>query len=214
MKMDPGHHILEMIETIRRYGLRDETILDAMASVPRHSYVDMEYTPEEMYGDHPLLIGEGQTISQPYTVAFMLSLLDLKPKHNVLEIGTGSGWNAAIIKKIVGDAGKLTSVELKKGIADRAKKRLKMNDVYVDIINKDGSYGYEKNAPYDRIIVTCASPKIFNSWKSQLKDSGIIVAPIGRDIQQMVRYEKKAKKEKTTLHGSFAFVPLLTKKID
>ena len=188
--MDYKRYIKRMNDVIRNYGLDNEVILKAMEKVLRHHFVpeDSGFDMDEIYGDHPLPIGADQTISQPYTVAFMLDLLELSPGMNVLEIGAGSGWNSALIKEIIGKNGMITTVEYVSKLAAIARKHLKKagySEKDVNVVVADGSIGYEKNAPYDRIIATCGSPDILEPWKEQLKPDGIIVAPVGRDIQTM-----------------------------
>ncbi|MFW6013578.1 MAG: protein-L-isoaspartate(D-aspartate) O-methyltransferase [Candidatus Nanoarchaeia archaeon] len=196
----------EMIETIKSYGLYDEKIFGAMEKAKRHIFLP-EYPPEDVYGDNPLPIGYGQTISQPYTVAFMLYHLELRENLNVLEIGAGSGWNAALIKEII-DNGKVTTIEDEPELAKRAKNILAKLNYDIKVINGNGAKGYPNNAPYDRIIVTCASPKIQSTWIEQLKEGGILVAPIGEFVQTMIKAKKENGELISQKLGNFRFVPL------
>lgn len=207
MRMDK--ELIEgMIETIRNYGLENEKIFNAMRAVPRRMFVEGKVSLEEAYGDFPVVIGRGQTISQPFTVAFMLDLVELKEGDNVLEIGTGSGWNAALIEQIVGEEGRVTTVEYEPMLAEKASSFLNFFGSNVQVVKGDASEGYEPNAKYDRIIVTCASPHIMGAWKEQLKEGGIIVLPEGMDIQVMVKAIKRNGKLEREKHGHFSFVPL------
>ena len=204
--MDNKKLIEQMIETIKSYGLHDEKIFEVMRRAKRHKFLP-EYKPKDVYGDGPLPIGHGQTISQPYTVAFMLYYLELKKGLNVLEIGAGSGWNGALIKDIV-ENGKVTTIEYDPELTKHAKEVLKDEGYDVEVIEGNGTYGYEPNAPYDRIIVTCASPKIQEAWVKQLAEGGILIAPIGEFIQVMVKAKKENNELITRKLGNFRFVPL------
>jgi len=201
------HRIESMIDTIRAYGVSDERIFTAMRKIPRHMYVSYEHE-DVAYEDSPLPIGHGQTISQPYTVAFMLEEIELRKGQNVLEIGAGSGWNAGLIKQIVGKSGRVTAIEYIEGLAHYARENLRKTYSDVKVIHGDGSVGYAPRLPYDRIIITSACPEIPEQVIEQLTDPGIIIAPVGRLFQQMI----KLKKEKDNIHtenlGSFRFVPL------
>ncbi|MEM4267338.1 MAG: protein-L-isoaspartate(D-aspartate) O-methyltransferase [Candidatus Woesearchaeota archaeon] len=200
-------YIEEMIETIKSYGLSDDKIFKAMREVPRHLFVK-DHSLRDTYGDYPLVILHGQTISQPYTVAFMLHLLSLKEGQRVLEIGTGSGWNAALIKKIIGDNGIVVSIELLRDLHEYAKKRINELSIPVILVHGDGSQGYKKYAPYDRIIITAACPEIPSVIVDQLKDGGVVVAPVGKFTQVIVVGEKNKKTLSTKSFGVFRFVPL------
>ncbi len=203
-------YIDSMINEIRRYGFRNRKILDAMKSVPRHLFVSRCFSLDIAYGDHPLQIGQGQTISQPYTVAFMLDLLDIGKGNNIMEIGAGSGWNAALMKYLTGKEGKVVSIDILPEIARRAHERLRDLGIDVHLVTGDGSKGFPGNAPYDRIIVTCAPDEILQSWEKQLKLGGIIVVPVGTGSQIMLKGIKRKGGLKITRCGYFRFVPLLS----
>ena len=197
----------QMIETIRSYGVTDERVISAVAAVPRESFVDWQYR-DVAYEDSPLPIGYDQTISQPYTVAKMIEELELKEGLKVLEIGAGSGWNAAVMKHIVGKKGRVVAVEYVAELVMAARKNLQDAGYEVIVAEADGSLGYELFAPYDRIIVTCAAPEIPPPYKDQLKEGGIILIPLGRMIQQLIKATKKGSGFKTESLGTYRFVPL------
>ena len=189
--------------------IKDKKIIEAFRKVSRELFV-AEERKEEAYGDYPLPIGKGQTISQPTTVMIMTQALELKEGDKVLEVGSGSGYQAAIIANIVGDNGRVISTEIVDELVESAKsniKKLKLKNV--EIIKHDGSKGYAKEAPYDKIIITAACPKIPNPLIKQLKEGGIIVAPVGNmNEQEMIKGRKiKGKLIKENL-GDFMFVPL------
>lgn len=189
--------------------IKDKKVIESFKKVPRELFV-AEERKEEAYGDYPLPIGEGQTISQPTTVMVMTQALDLKEGDKVLEVGSGSGYQAAIIAVIVGENGKVISTEIVNELVESAKsniKKLKLKNV--KIIKHDGSNGYAKEAPYDRIIITAACPKIPNPLIKQLREGGIIVAPVGNmNEQAMIKGRKIRGKLVEENLGNFMFVPL------
>lgn len=189
--------------------IKDRKVIEAFKKIPRENFIRKEDI-DEVYGDYPLSIGEGQTISQPTTVMLMTEALELKEGHKVLEIGSGSGYQAAIIAELAGKNGKVISTEIIPKIAKFAKENIeKLNIKNIEIINHDGSKGYEKESPYDRIIVTAASPKIPKTLIKQLKEGGIIIIPIGDLNEQiMVKGIKKNGKIIEENLGQFMFVPL------
>lgn len=161
---------------IRGRGVTDKRVLDAMLHVKRHLFVD-RHLRSKAYADHPLPIAEGQTISQPYVVALMTQSLRLKPDDRVFEVGTGSGYQAAILAEIVKE---VFTIEIRKGLASEAEKRLK-NLGYGNVTVKygDGYFGWEKYAPFDAIIVTAAANHIPPPLIKQLKEGGRLVIPLG-----------------------------------
>ena len=196
-----------MVETqIKRRGVSDKKVLAAMLKVERHLFVNKEDI-SKAYDDHPLLIGEGQTISQPYIVAYMTELLKLNFKSKVLEIGTGSGYQTAVLAEI---AEKVYSIELIKSLSDNAKKVLEHLD-YKNIKLKigDGYQGWKEYAPFDAIIVTCAPTHVPKKLKEQLVEGGRIIIPVGgRYSQEMIILKKengKITKEQTI---GVRFVPM------
>src|SRR4030042_2003032 len=156
-----------LIKELERLGIRDE-ILRAIEKVDRKNFVPEKFF-DVAYENHPLPIGLGQTIRQPYTVAFMLQELDIKKGEKVLEIGTGSGWNAALISSLVGKKGKVYTFEIIKELAEEAKKKLEKFK-NVEVIFGNGSMGLEKYSPYNKIVLTAAASKIYEKIKSQIKD--------------------------------------------
>ena len=198
----------ELIEKLTNEGIRVE-ILKAIEKVDRKNFVS-EKKLNEVYEDHPLSIGYGQTISQPYIVAFMLQELELKKGDKVLEIGTGSGWNAALISHIVGEKGKIYSVEIVKELALEAKEKLK-NYKNIVVLNADASHGLAEYAPYNKIILTAAPKKIAEEFKEQLADGGILLAPVGEYAQKLIKLTKKNNEFAEMENGDFLFVPLVSK---
>jgi protein-L-isoaspartate(D-aspartate) O-methyltransferase len=161
---------------IRERGVTDEEVLEAMERVPRHDFVPSEYQ-SQAYADRPLPIGYGQTISQPYIVALMTELLQLKNTDRVLEIGTGSGYQAAILGEIVAE---VYTVEIIEALAAEAAARLKrLGYDNVHTLHADGYFGWEEHAPYDAIIVTAAPDHIPQPLVQQLKDGAKLVIPVG-----------------------------------
>ncbi len=202
----------ELVNYLKTHGyIKSPEVEKAFLETPRHLFV-----PENMlryaYVNEPLPIGYGQTISQPSVVALMTELLSPKKGEKILEIGTGSGWQAAILARIVGDEGIVYTIERVRELAKFAKKNLeKLGIKNVRIICGDGSEGLKEYAPFDKIIYTAAVPKIPQFILDQLKKYGKIVAPVGKEeVQKMVVIEKIGKKEvKTTEYpGFFVFVPL------
>lgn len=161
---------------IRLRGIRDSDVLQAMEAVPRHEFVPDEYL-DQAYDDHPLPIGYGQTISQPYIVALMTELLELERGQKVLEIGTGSGYQAAILAEITDQ---VYTVEIIPELAHSVRERLeRLGYENIQVLHADGYYGWEEHAPYDAIIVTAAPDHVPQPLIQQLKDGGRLVIPVG-----------------------------------
>ncbi len=196
-----------MVNTqIVRRGLRDPRLLAAFESVPRHLFVPEEYR-YAAHDDSPLPIGFSQTISQPYIVALMTDLLRLKGDERVLEIGTGSGYQAAILGMMAGDVHTVEYVpELAAG-ADKLLKELGMDNVHVHF--GDGSLGWPEAAPYAGILVAAAAPQIPRALLEQLEDGGRLVLPVGgRGMQNLEVWERKDKTFESKVETAVAFVPL------
>ncbi|HEX2065317.1 MAG TPA: protein-L-isoaspartate(D-aspartate) O-methyltransferase [Candidatus Thermoplasmatota archaeon] len=158
--------------------LNDPRLEEAMLSVPRHLFVPPELRVAA-YEDRPLPIGFGQTVSAPHMVAMMTTTLQLEEGHRVLEIGTGAGYHAAIVAKIVGASGHVDSVEFLPELVELARRNLKVAQVQVDVHEGDGAEGWPAGAPYDAIYVTCAIPSVPAALANQLKEGGHFVAPVG-----------------------------------
>ena len=197
-----------MVETqLIPRGIKDRRVLKAMLKVPRHLFVD-EPLQYKAYDDMALPIGDGQTISQPYMVAVMTELLELKGNERVLEVGTGSGYQAAILAEL---AAEVFSIERMERLALRARERLRnLGYDNVHIITGDGTAGLPEKAPFDRIIITAGTPQIPEPLREQLADNGILVAPVGaRFSQQLIRLRKAKGKITEEYHTPCVFVPLV-----
>ena len=200
---DTARQRAEMLRLLERFGIRDRRVLDAMARVPREAFVEAS-DRDIAYGDHALAIGEGQTISQPYVVARMTELLATRPEHRVLEVGTGSGYQAAVLAELVRE---VISIERHAALADRARDRLEsLGYKNVRVVHADASLGYPPEAPFDRILITAATPRLDPALAQQLTPDGLIVAPIGDlDVQELVVRDARGREER---HGAVRFVPL------
>ena len=174
--------MLMVDEQLRARGIKDPRVLDAMTRVPRHLFVP-EHGRDDAYGDHPLPIGHGQTISQPYIVAFMSEALRLEPNHRVLEIGTGSGYQAAVLAEL---AGEVYTIEIIGELAERARKTLEQIGYRnVTVRAGNGYLGWPEHAPYDRIMVTAAPDDVPQALVEQLKMDGLMAIPVGTAWQEL-----------------------------
>ena len=170
-------------EQIEGRGIKDPLTLAALRTVPRHLFVPAA-AEAEAYGDFPLPIGHGQTISQPYIVAFMTEALGLRGGENVLEIGSGSGYQAAVLSAI---AGQVHTIEIVPELAEEARERLaRLGYRNVRVRAGDGYLGWPEAAPFDAIVVTAAAPRIPEPLKHQLKDGGRLVVPVGDEYQELI----------------------------
>ena len=170
-------------EQIEQRGVRDARTLAAMRRVPRHLFVPPPLQAEA-YADHPLPIGHDQTISQPYIVAFMTEALGLRGGETVLEVGTGSGYQAAVLAEI---AARVYTIEIVAPLAEEARERLKrLGYRNVEVRAGDGYAGWPEKAPFDAVMVTAAAPHIPEPLKQQLKDGGRLVIPVGDESQELV----------------------------
>ncbi len=200
----PRHRMVD--HDLRRRSLRDERVLAAMAHVPREEFVP-RWLRDQAYADQPLEIGDGQTISQPYMVAATLELARIGAGDRVLDVGTGSGYAAAVASLV---ASELYSIERIDGLARTAARRLQRLGYDVKVRVGDGSLGWPDAAPFDAIVAAAAGPVIPESWKAQLADGGRIVAPIGpRWEQQLVRVTKRGDEFETETLMEVRYVPLI-----
>jgi len=210
--MDFNHQRRKLISKLKKEGyIKTGKIEQAFFEIPREKFI-----PENLYysayADNPLEIGYGQTISAPHMVAIMCEELNLKVGQKILEIGSGSGYHAAIVSKIIGKEGQVYSIERISSLANCAKKNLMKSEINnVDIIIGDGSKGFKEKAPYDRIYVTCAAPKIPSILIEQLKDPGKMIVPVGNVICSLNSLEKHDGKIIVNNLGGCAFVPMIGK---
>lgn len=196
----------QLIEHLKEAGIQSEKVLKAMMHVPRHFFFPSDFE-DKAYEDKPFPIEGGQTISQPYTVAKQTELLDIKKGDKVLEIGTGSGYQAAILKVL---GAEVYSIETVRELHDKSSALFKKIGLQVNTIYGDGSKGLEKFAPYDKIIMTAAAPNISKTLTDQLKIGGKLLAPVGSlDVQNMILVKRVGENEfEKSTHGTFTFVPL------
>ncbi len=194
-------------EQLAARGIRDRRVLSAMATTPRHVFVD-EALRERAYDDHPLPIGQGQTISHPYTVALMTEALELQGTERVLEIGTGSGYQTAVLAKICAN---VFSIERIAALATRARRVLDQLSLYnVALRVGDGTIGWNAEAPFDAIIVTAGTPQVPRPLLSQLRAGGKLVVPIGEEeAQVLLRLRVDASGVTEEYIGDCRFVKLL-----
>jgi protein-L-isoaspartate(D-aspartate) O-methyltransferase len=198
-----------MVETqLRARGIRDERLLSAMAEVPRHEFVEPQYR-SQAYEDHPLPIGAGQTVSQPYIVGLMLELLRLEPSSKVLEIGTGSGYQTSILSKL---AAHVYTVERHAELAREAQKNLsRLGLANVTVVVGDGAQGLTEFAPFDAIVVSAAAGEIPGPLFTQLREGGRMIIPVGPpEVQELQLVRKREGKPLITLLDGCRFVPLIS----
>jgi protein-L-isoaspartate(D-aspartate) O-methyltransferase len=201
-----------MVESqLRKRGITDERVIDAMSRVPRHEFAPERYR-DQAYEDHPLPIGEGQTISQPYIVALMLEALAVMPTDRMLEVGTGSGYVTALLAEL---AAQVFSIERHAALANASRELLaRLGYTNVKVIVGDGSHGYRDAAPYDAIIVSAAAPELPPALLAQLAEGGRMIIPVGReDSQQLQLIRMRNGLPQTTLRELCRFVPLVSGEI-
>jgi protein-L-isoaspartate(D-aspartate) O-methyltransferase len=197
----------QLVDSLTDKGIRDRNVLEAIGNVPRHFFMDSSFL-EFAYQDKAFPIGSGQTISQPYTVAFQSELLQVEKGMKVLEVGTGSGYQACILLEM---GARVFTVERQTNLYKSVKKFFDEHGFKARVFNRDGYQGLPTFAPFDRIIITAAVPEVPKALKDQLKVGGILVAPVGKSgYQTMVSIYKKSENEfEEEFHGGFVFVPML-----
>ncbi len=204
----------KMVERLLESGyIKTEKVRKAMEAVPREEFIPASNRPYA-YADQPLPIGEGQTISAPHMVAMICEILELEDGMDVLEIGTGFGYNAAVVAQIIGEKGHLYSIERISSLAETAKENLKRTglDENITVIVGDGTKGYTEEAPYDRIYGTASAPSLPEPLREQLKIGGIMLIPVGeknyfQDLVYIKRESEDKYEKKST--GGVAFVPMI-----
>lgn len=197
-----------LVDTLRNKGISDDNVLNAINNVPRHVFLESSFI-EFAYQDKAFPIGSGQTISQPYTVAFQSSLLDVKKNMKVLEIGTGSGYQACVLAEM---GAKVFSIERQRKLYTKTKAFLSEFNYHIKVFLGDGNRGLPTYGPFDRILITAAAPEIPQTLIDQLKTGGIIVIPLceNDDHQTMIRLTKQEDGSlKRETFGDFRFVPML-----
>lgn len=197
----------QLVSSLRQKGIQDERVLSAMEILPRHFFLDDAFA-EWAYTDKPFQIGKGQTISQPFTVAYQTELLEVKKREKVLEIGTGSGYQAAILALM---GARVFTVERHTQLHENAKKLLKSLKLgNVRCFHRDGFNGLPEFAPYHKILVTAGAAEIPQALLNQLEIGGQLVIPVGKKVQTMYRVTRKGKEDfQTEKFKNFRFVPFL-----
>ena len=198
-----------LVEELRRKGIRDERVLAALGSVPRHVFFEAAFQAHA-YQDKAFPIGEGQTISQPYTVAYQTELLRLRPHDRVLEIGTGSGYQCCVLLELTSQ---VYSIEYNPVLFERTRRRLAALHRPAHLFCGDGSLGLPQLAPFDKVLVTAGSPVIPRALLRQLRVGGALVIPVGDEhTQRMMRIVRESEEEfSREVFDEFRFVPLLGK---
>jgi len=198
----------KLVAHLKEKGIKDQKVLNAINSTPRHLLFDLVFRDKFAYQDIAFPIGENQTISQPYTVAFQSELLHVKRGDKILEIGTGSGYQTAVLCEL---GAKVFSIERHKSLFQSAKLFLTQNNYRAQLFFGDGFLGKKVFAPFDSIIVTCGAPYVPEELKDQLKVGGRLVIPVGQGgVQQMMLIQRLFDSDyKETIYGEFKFVPML-----
>ena len=197
-----------MVEVLRRYRIRDERIIEAMGKVRRHMYLPEALRHRvDAYGDHPCPIGHGQTISQPYIVAYMTQHIAPKPGMRILEIGTGSGYQAAVLAEL---GAEVYTIEIVPELAEHARRVLAAEGYTgVRVRCGDGYMGWPEEAPFDAIIVTCAPDAVPDALVAQLRDGGRMILPVGSGVQRLVILEKEGGSVREIPDLFVRFVPMV-----
>ncbi len=197
----------QLVQELQQKGIIDKAVLNAIGKVPRHFFIHQDFR-YHAYIDKAFPIGEGQTISQPYTVAYQTQLLNVQPGDKVLEIGTGSGYQAAILAEL---GAELFSVERQEKLYKKTKALLVKMGYKMQLLLSDGSMGYAAQAPYDKIIVTAGAPSVPDTLLAQLKVGGILVIPVGDNQTQVMHTIVKTGENsyEDIALDAFKFVPLI-----
>jgi len=202
----------KLVEVIRNKGIKDEAVLEAINNIPRHQFLDSSFL-NFAYQDQAFPIGSGQTISQPYTVAFQTELLEIKKGDKVLEVGTGSGYQACVLAEM---GAKVFTIERQKKLFDKTKLFLQeLRYRNIKTFYGDGYKGLPTFGPFDKAIVTAGAPFVPNDLLLQLKNGGVLVIPVDveNNVQEMVSIKRISESEfERTEHGRFRFVPMLINK--
>ena len=209
MNDEPKHQALRknLVAIIKEKGIKNIAVLQAIGSVPRHLFMDSSFL-KFAYEDTAFQIGEGQTISQPYTVAYQSELLEVRKGDMVMEIGTGSGYQSAVLAAL---GAKVFSIERHKKLNEKAQNLLKELGYTVKCFYGDGYKGLPAFAPFDRVIVTAAAPYVPEPLLEQLKPNGILIIPVGEGAVQVMKKIRKLPDGRFTIteYGNFSFVPML-----
>ena len=200
---------LSLVQYWKKSGLiHSQKLIEAFMQIQREVFID-EFLMEQAYADHPLPIGEGQTISQPTTIMLMIQLLKVESHHTILEVGAGSGYNAALLSLL---CSQVITIERHHKVAKQAENNLRKNGCSnVTVVIGDGKLGLQNKSPFDRIIVTAAASEVPRNLKKQLKIQGLLVLPLGPPLACQMKCLKKVNSThfKSTSHGLFSFVPLV-----
>jgi protein-L-isoaspartate(D-aspartate) O-methyltransferase len=195
-----------LVQELIHKGIADQAVLNAIGSVPRHMFFESSFI-QFAYQDKAFPIGAGQTISQPYTVAFQSQLLKIKSGNKILEVGTGSGYQAAVLVEL---GAKVYSIERQRELNLKSSKMLRDMGYQLSLFLGDGYKGLPQFAPFDRIIVTAGAPKIPEELLTQLTIGGIMVIPVGENVQKMIRVTRESETAFSQENfGNFEFVPML-----
>mgnify|MGYP001019009321 CR=1 FL=1 len=203
-EMDEAREV--MVRQLIAYGVREEKVISAMRKVRRHNFLPAGYFSREAYGDHPLPIGHSQTISQPYIVAYMTERIAPKPGEKVLEIGTGSGYQAAVLAELGAD---VYSIEIVPELASHSIEALAREGYKCTVKHGDGYQGWAEHAPFSVIIVTCAPEELPEKLVEQLSDGGRMILPLGASFQRLVILRKKGDSFVTENDLPVRFVPMI-----
>lgn len=200
-----------LVEELRAKGINSGPVLDAIAAIPRHLFIDDTAFEHHAYEDKAFPIGCGQTISQPYTVAFQSALLEVQPGMSVLEVGTGSGYQTAVLSSM---GVKVFSIERHRPLYISTRDRLQRLKYRATTVHGDGFKGMPQFAPFDRVIVTCGAPHVPDALVAQMKADGRMVIPVGQGTdQRMLCITRSARGVEQKEHGMFRFVPMLEDRV-